>query len=140
MPIGVYPRPAHKCPKCGGVPHNSPSMIKRRDYRCLNCSRMKHRERLRKKRVEKDPTLLARDRRNAEVQRQRFPEKIRARYLLAKAIQLGTSVRPDYCAKCGSQGRIEGHHGQGYDKPLIVDWLCVACHHAVHSERAKEIK
>ena len=42
-------------------------------------------------------------------------------------------VRPQYCVVCGHEGRIEAHHTD-YDQPLLVTWLCVACHKQAHKE------
>lgn len=54
-----------------------------------------------------------------------------ARRALAQAIEEGRVQRPETCSRCGSGGRIEGHH-EDYDLPLDVEWLCCGCHGAEH--------
>lgn len=60
----------------------------------------------------------------------------RAHYRVAVAVQTGVLVRPTACEKCGSEPppnkrgavQIQGHHHNGYDDPLDVQWLCPKCH------------
>jgi hypothetical protein len=125
------------CNKCGG------QRIPRRPW-CRKCTNEHFREYqkgrprpekklyLRRKRAERHPPLMERDRRNAKVYRARFPEKTFARRLLRTAVMRGTLLKPLVCFKCKSAGRIEGHHTD-YNKPLQVTWLCVSCHRAEHS-------
>ena len=68
--------------------------------------------------------------------------EVRARQLVAKAIQSGTLVRPEACERCGCRGQtadgrafVQAHHHRGYDFPLDVEWLCGKCH-AVEDGRA----
>jgi len=52
------------------------------------------------------------------------------------AIKNGILRRAQFCSRCGtpdrkcSDGRslIQAHHLAGYDEPLLVEWLCSACH------------
>jgi len=67
--------------------------------------------------------------------RKRNPGKEFARSALSNAIRIRKIKRPDMCEKCGSGGRIEGHHNN-YDKPLDVQWLCFVCHRAEHGQEA----
>ncbi|MDR3635265.1 MAG: hypothetical protein P4L84_15785 [Isosphaeraceae bacterium] len=58
------------------------------------------------------------------------PRRIRtrsARYAAALAEQLGLIVRPKCCSWCRRRMRLERHHWD-YDEPLIVTFLCPACH------------
>lgn len=81
-----------------------------------------------------------RDNRNARRQRERHPERIAAYAILTEAVSTGKLVRPETCTVCGEipsamrDGRtgIQAHHANGYDKPLDVMWLCVACHRDEH--------
>lgn len=58
--------------------------------------------------------------------RERNPEKYRARTALNNAVRDGRIVKPDACA-CGSTEAIQGHHAD-YSKPLEVTWQCRKCH------------
>ncbi len=60
----------------------------------------------------------------------KYPDRIKARYELNKAISRKAITRAKICEKCGGVGRIEGHHYLGYD-PIHwfeVHWLCTSCH------------
>jgi hypothetical protein len=63
--------------------------------------------------------------------RERYPEKTKARNLLNRAVLAGRVERPSACEECGSSGEIHAHHAD-YAKPLAVDWLCRLCHEARH--------
>jgi hypothetical protein len=43
------------------------------------------------------------------------------------AVKTGKMVKPLYCERCSSFGRLDGHH-KDYSKPLQVEWLCRSCH------------
>ncbi len=63
-------------------------------------------------------------------------ERIRgnARSYLNTYVRRGKVRRGTSCQECGAGGvRIEGHHHNGYDNPLDVQWLCRLCHRAVHA-------
>lgn len=57
----------------------------------------------------------------------KHPDRKKAHRILRRAIIKGQLVKPSTCSKCGSSGRIEGHH-KDYKFPLEVEWLCVRCH------------
>ena len=61
-------------------------------------------------------------------------EKGRARAVVALALKLGLLERGSHCAGCGKAGSwlkpLDAHH-ENYDKPLVVVWLCRACHREV---------
>lgn len=77
--------------------------------------------------------LRERDRRSAKAQKLKFPEKVKARDLVNKAVKSGKLLRSKSCSNCGKIGeRIEGHHHKGYENALSVLWLCVNCHKALH--------
>lgn len=57
--------------------------------------------------------------------------KREARTEVYKAIKRGDILRPDACEKCGTVGRVEGHHPD-YSKQLLVVWVCSRCHKAIH--------
>ena len=62
-------------------------------------------------------------------QRLKFPEKYRARGLVATAINKG-SIIPEPCF-CGA--KAQAHH-EDYSKPLEVQWLCTIHHNERHVE------
>lgn len=45
------------------------------------------------------------------------------------ALRSGALLRQP-CEVCGATGPIHGHHANGYDRPLDVQWLCNQ-HHAI---------
>lgn len=62
-------------------------------------------------------------------QRQRFPEKYKARRKLTYELEIGRIKRMP-CEICGSKKSHAHHHD--YDKPLDVQWLCPKHHYEVH--------
>jgi len=67
-----------------------------------------------------------------KIQKKRFPEKIKAREKVQKAIKSGRLVNPDFCKECGRRtSRLHAHH-KNYSYPLKVEWLCVGCHRKRH--------
>lgn len=56
----------------------------------------------------------------------------RARTAVSNAVRDGRIKKPDRCAHCNATGRVEGHH-RDYSKPLVVTWLCSACHKQLHA-------
>ena len=65
--------------------------------------------------------------------RKKNPEKHRAHQLVRNAINRGDLVRPSVCESCDQNGYIEGHHDD-YSQPLVVRWLCAACHKQHHAQ------
>ncbi|URC22853.1 hypothetical protein KASHIRA_02790 [Serratia phage vB_SmaM-Kashira] len=65
--------------------------------------------------------------------RQRNPEKYRAHTAVGNAVRDGTLIKPTNCERCGSGGRITGHH-HSYAEEFHLDvlWLCYPCHSAEH--------
>lgn len=65
------------------------------------------------------------------------PEKVKASYILNRALIKRLIKRPLECSNCGrSNTRIVGHHPD-YCKPLEVIWLCNSCHRLIHKEIEK---
>ena len=58
--------------------------------------------------------------------------KRRAHRKVFLAVCDGVLVRPDSCPKCGSSRQIEAHHDD-YTAPLVVRWMCRACHRKEHA-------
>jgi hypothetical protein len=63
--------------------------------------------------------------------REKWPEHERARRKVAYAVKHGHLVKLP-CERCGA-AESNGHH-EDYSKPLVVIWLCRACHDAEHAK------
>jgi hypothetical protein len=70
-----------------------------------------------------------------KAQRQRYPEKVRARNSLYKAIRRGEIVK-GVCEVCGSE-KVHAHH-EDYDKPFEVRWFCAKHHYEHHHSKHME--
>lgn len=68
-------------------------------------------------------------------QRAKFPEKNRARQLVAHAIRAGL-IKRNPCKICGETAHA---HHDDYSKPLEVIWFC-AKHHSEHHVKLRRIK
>lgn len=64
-----------------------------------------------------------------KLQKQRYPEKIRAREILSLAIKKRKIIKKP-CEICGEQ--ISQAHHEDYSKPLDVIWLCRKHHREIH--------
>jgi len=63
-----------------------------------------------------------------KIQKQRYPEKIKAREAIQKALKSGKLVNPHVCQDCkGTDFNVEAHH-EDYNQLLKVVWLCKHCH------------
>ena len=69
----------------------------------------------------------------------RTPDKIRARVLVNTHVLKGKLTKPKQCARCGIKARTQAHHTD-YKKPLVVEWLCHACHKLADLEVAIQIE
>ena len=63
------------------------------------------------------------------IDKQRYPEKHKARDAVKKAKKTGKLI-PDNCYICG-ETNVHAHHDD-YSKPLDVKWMCAQCHHKHH--------
>ena len=71
---------------------------------------------------------------SAKLHKKRYPEKVRARDILRKAVYEGRILKPNTCEICMKKSvKIEGHH-EDYSLPYNVKWLCVKCHRNLHKE------
>ena len=69
--------------------------------------------------------------------RNEFPMKYAAHNLVSNAVRDGRIEKIKECQECGIHTeKIHGHHDD-YAKPLIVRWLCPACHKAWHREHGE---
>lgn len=62
------------------------------------------------------------------------PKAKRAHAMVRNAVRSGVLKRLP-CERCGSAGRVHGHHHLGYNHPLVVTWLCPRCHERAHNKR-----
>ena len=63
---------------------------------------------------------------------QKYPEKIRAKNLLGKAVYRGHIIRGS-CVVCGKK-KAQAHH-EDYSRPYYVIWLCPVHHKEVHLKK-----
>ena len=66
--------------------------------------------------------------------RRKCPERAKAVQDVNNAIRDGKVKRKSRCEVCGKTGRLEKHHPD-YDQPLLVVFLCPACHRRLHHGR-----
>jgi len=59
--------------------------------------------------------------------------------LVRMAIRCCVLIKSKTCSICNAGGRIVGHHSD-YSKPLAVIWVCIPCHHKIHSSIIDERK
>ena len=79
----------------------------------------------------KRPERLAGSLARLRIERERHPNRDRARRAVARALRSG-KLSKSKCAFCGSGERLEAHH-HDYSKPLDVTWLCSGCHARFHA-------
>ena len=96
-----------------------------------------HREYMKRYQQERDKEAReAREvRRQQQIEMNPLRQQKVAYHAVEIALRAGELIKPKVCSKCGSTGRIEGHH-EDYDKPLEVEWLCSSC----HRKRSREKK
>ncbi len=152
-----------KC-KCGANSLMTPSMAKKRDYRCRECLRAaqnKHAERrpeYNRRYREKNPEKYKRQKResterNPETHRRwvaanrqkvneksytwdrKNTEKKRANRRVWYALKHGYLVKGP-CEACGCE-KVQAHHDD-YSKPLVVRWFCTKCHKQKDRERQEK--
>lgn len=73
---------------------------------------------------------------NTRKDKEKFPEKDRARSLVRQAIKTGKLIPLEECEFCGSDNRIEGHHPD-HSRPLLLLYLCKDCHHHADADSDK---
>lgn len=62
------------------------------------------------------------------------PEKSAAHRVVAAAVRSGRLLRPRFCESCLKRCLAQAHHDD-CSKPLVVDWLCRACHRVADAMR-----
>lgn len=68
-----------------------------------------------------------------KIQKERYPEKIRARELLSRAVKRG-EIKKEPCIICGDKNS-EAHH-DNYCNPLKIKWLCKKHHRLIHCQHS----
>lgn len=67
------------------------------------------------------------------------PTHVHAYRAVEAALIAGILVRPSKCSACGSEAEwIDAHH-EDYTLPLVVEWLCRACHRSLHELRRRAV-
>ncbi len=61
----------------------------------------------------------------------KHPLKTKAHYIVGNAVRDGRLIRPSKCERCGKSCVPHAHH-KDYRRPLVVTWLCRACHFEIH--------
>jgi len=71
----------------------------------------------------------------------KYPLRVHANKLAAKAEKEGKLISPNICEDCGIEDFSLHKHHTNYTEPLNVTWLCNSCHLARHKpkERVKII-
>jgi hypothetical protein len=64
---------------------------------------------------------------NTRRDKEKFPEKHHARYLVRQAVKSGKFSPPELCEVCDSDEYVEGHHPD-YSRPFFLLYLCKKCH------------
>lgn len=70
---------------------------------------------------------------NTRKDKEKFPEKDRARSLVRQAIKSGKLLPLEECEMCESHNKIEGHHPD-HSLPFLLLYLCKDCHHRADSD------
>ena len=91
-----------------------------RHHRCKACERVRTKERLLDKSLNRSVQKWA----------NKNPMAIKAHKLVARAIKRGELKRQP-CRVCGAETRLHGHHAD-HSKALDVDWRCFRCHPEHH--------
>lgn len=66
----------------------------------------------------------------------KFPEKDRARYIVRQAVKSGKLIPLEECEFCDSDKKVEGHHPD-HSKPFLLLYLCKNCHHRADADHDK---
>lgn len=70
---------------------------------------------------------------NTRRDKEKFPEKDRARSLVRRAIKTGKLIPLKECEICDSEDHVEGHHPD-HSRPFLLLYLCKDCHHRADAD------
>jgi len=73
---------------------------------------------------------------NTRKDKEKFPEKDRARYLVRQAVKSGKLIPSTGCEICYAEGKIEAHH-PNHSRPYLLIYLCKNCHHTADADPDK---
>ena len=143
-----------QCRTCGTDFTPTPNQVKKSDWWCPACRRAYMRAWGKKRRAQGLPSggtmpsewwkdywrkygkrPKVRARKAAQMRRYTKDPKLRARHMarwmLSRAITSGR-IEKLPCALCGAK-QVQAHHPD-YSKPLLIVWLCSACHRKEHAK------
>lgn len=73
----------------------------------------------------------------ADWYRGEYPRKTRARTIVNNAVRDGRLEKAKFCSECGdNEFSLHGHHDD-YRYPMVVRWLCPACHKSWHDKNGE---
>lgn len=130
------------CRKCGSAFVLSEKNVKKGNYVCPACRVVQAMDYARRNPEKRRIWRKAHDQRmsperqteKARSYRARHPEQYEAHKAVAIAIRQGLLTRQP-CSECG-KAKSHAHH-EDYSTPLIVEWLCHACHMMRHGRYIK---
>jgi hypothetical protein len=73
---------------------------------------------------------------NTRRDKEKFPEKMYARYLVRQAIRLGKLIPLTECEICYEKDEIEAHHPD-HSRPFLLLYLCTNCHRRADADPDK---
>ncbi len=105
----------NKCKDCAKKDNRENRLLKLNFYRKYDNKRSKTSERKLRAKI------------HTAEWRQRYPDRYKAHCTLNNAVRDRKIIKPKNCEICGKNSTLHGHH-EDYRNPLIVVWLCEACH------------
>lgn len=133
-PGNTYSRMTSRCRDCHKAAMRANRAAKVEYYRAYDTKRFQEDPRVRERhsRYRKTEAGKAALKRGHDRWVSDNPEKRAAHNALNNAVRDGIVEKPDACQCCGAIGlRIEAHHDD-YSRPLVVRWMCRACHLSEH--------
>jgi hypothetical protein len=73
---------------------------------------------------------------NTRKDKEKFPEKDHARYMVRQAIKTGKLIPLTECELCMSEKNIQAHHPD-HAQPFLLLYLCADCHHNADADPDK---
>lgn len=146
LPIaGFYKHPRmadghlNKCKSCTRADVRRNRMENLKYYRLYDANRYRANPRRREARDAYSLSVSGHEKQREAKKRwdHRNGHKRRAQNCLRRAVQNGQLEKPSTCQSCGEEvedsRQLHAHH-EDYSKPLVVEWLCSACHGVRHTK------